>query len=608
MTAQPLSPRSHGAPSGKVGSSPLSTARGLFDLTFVMGVNGFLLWFFYNRFWYAPDEGNYAHVAQRLLNGEILNLQIQDVHPGYINFVNAAALSLFGADLLSLRYPLVLISFGLSILIFLLFYQSGRHKVAAVASLAMTALGVIQFLNPTSNWYCLFLVVLIACSLNRIHRKATSRLFIVGFLLGTLVLFRQLSGVLVSMGVVTYLLLEGGEDPGEGQSRVLARSLIGLMAAGLAWYLLGATDAIGLVLFGFCPFVLLIWLCVYTTVDNRQVLRTIASLSIGGIIAAVPLVLYHLLHGSLGPWLNDTVVNAVNLTKLSFINEKMYGKLVTAGLSQLFRGGSTAEHLNGFYWAVLPVLAFLNGIVLLRFLTRNSALTRSSFALPILAVFYAVVSVHYQIPIYLYYTVGLSIAGLLWMIPRDSRLTYGMAPAVLLLSGIAVYYHAAQPISGTNRIFGGERTISTLSKDSYTLTRSRLKIESDDRLRYFNLLRLIETETRPEETIFAVPSNAELYFLSGRRNPFRFYNSALGIRNEGELQQVRETILNQPPKLVVYKPNDKYNTNYSREIISLIKERYIFLGETSGFEIYRARQRSDNGNHLSKSYVDTPAL
>ena len=57
-----------------------------------MLVTSCLLYAFYDRFWYPPDEGNYAHVAERILDGEILNLQVQDIHPGYISFVNAAAL------------------------------------------------------------------------------------------------------------------------------------------------------------------------------------------------------------------------------------------------------------------------------------------------------------------------------------------------------------------------------------------------------------------------------------------------------------------------------------------------------------------------------------
>jgi hypothetical protein len=67
-------------------------------------------WRFHDRFWYAPDEGNYAHVAERLLQGEVLHRDVQDVHAGYVNFANAAALRLFGLDLLSLRYPLAVLS------------------------------------------------------------------------------------------------------------------------------------------------------------------------------------------------------------------------------------------------------------------------------------------------------------------------------------------------------------------------------------------------------------------------------------------------------------------------------------------------------------------
>lgn len=572
--------------------SNLRQIRKLFELVCVIAVHCLLLAFFYNRFWYPPDEGNYAHVAQRLLNGEILNLQIQDIHAGYINFVNAAALGLFGSDLVSLRYPLALISVGQAILIFALFHRQGRHKLGWIASLAMTALGVIQFLNPTSNWYSLFIAVTIVCALEWIPREGRWRLLVVGFLLGITTLFRQLSGILLLIGVLAYLFIETRSQNNQARDLVLARAAIVVMGLGLGWYLFRTTDLTGLVLFGFCPLALLIWLFVKTTTLNREAIRIIVWLGVGGILAALPLVLYHLFHNSLGPWFDDSLISAFNLTKLRFMDQQLYSKLATAGFSQLFRAGSIGEFLNGFYWLVLPLLAFLNGIAVLRTLSRDSGLRRTSYALPILAIFYAVVSVHFQIPIYLYYTVSLSVASLLWIIPNESKLLYGAVPATLLLSGIAIYYHAAQPVSGLKAAFDGNRTVLSLNNDDTTLPRSHLKIEPQDHQQYLELLRVIETETKPDETLFAFPSNAELYFLSGRKNPFRFYNTALGIRNDRDFQQVRETIIRDPPALVVYRPDDKYNTSYSREIIKLVKERYELLRETSGFEIYRIRQDS----------------
>jgi len=89
--------------SSSVEHASRSVAAFSFQLVLTAAANAVLLWFFHNRFWYAPDEGNYAHVAQRVVSGEVLNLNVQDIHPGYINFVNAAALRVFGLDLLSLR-------------------------------------------------------------------------------------------------------------------------------------------------------------------------------------------------------------------------------------------------------------------------------------------------------------------------------------------------------------------------------------------------------------------------------------------------------------------------------------------------------------------------
>jgi hypothetical protein len=320
-------------------------------------------------------------------------------------------------------------------------------------------------------------------------------------------------------------------------------------------------------------------------------LSIVGGLSIGGLLSSLPLVVYHLAHGSLRSWLNDTVVSAVGLTRLNFIEQKLYGRLVYAGVYQMFALPNAGELLNALYWIVLPLLAFVNGLLLLRLLSRQFEVVNTNFALPVLAVFYAIVSIHFQIPIYLYYTVGLSLTALLWMVADASRVKHVALSLTLLLSAIGVYYHAGQPLSGRFiDIYGGHRTVMSLNNQQSSIHRASLKIEPDENRRYTDILSLIEAESRPDETIFALPTNAELYFLSGRRNPFRFYNSALGIGGPAELQKIKESIINHPPKLVIYRADDKYNTAYSQEIMRLVSERYDFLADVSGFAIYRARQ------------------
>ena len=589
-------------PNSTAGTLPRPVTWLLFDALCAIGANALLLWFFHNRFWYAPDEGNYASVAERLLKGEVLNLQVQDIHPGYINFVNAAAFRIFGLDLLSLRYPLIFMAFTQAVLIFVLFYRSGRRRMAAAAAVAINALGLVHFLNPTSNWYSLFLVVLIACAFVWLPPAWKGRILVIGFLAGTLVLFRQLSGVLVCMGVVTCLLLES--EPGANprfNRPILARLLIAITALGLCWYLAKNTDVTGFVLFGFCPLLILAWVFAKTRADNSSVVRIVARLTIGGIVASLPLALYHVFSGSLQAWLNDTIVNAVGLTRLPFINQQLYGTLVTTGVKQLFRFRSVGELLNAFYWTALPLLAFVHGVVLLRFLSRNAKEIPKTYALPVLAVFYAVVSVHFQIPVYLYYTAGLSVVGLLWLVSiNQSRMQFVVVWLAILLSGVAVYYHAGQPLSGSFAdLFGGRRNIGMLSNTVSSIPRASLKIAPDENTRYVEVLQLIDSQTTPAESIFALPTNAELYFLSGRRNPFRFYNTALGVRTPADLEKVKQTIDNSPPKIVIHRADDKYNTAYSREIVRFVAERYDFLGETQGFAVYRSRKTAGQQPEVS---------
>jgi hypothetical protein len=195
------------------------------------------------------------------------------------------------------------------------------------------------------------------------------------------------------------------------------------------------------------------------------------------------------------------------------------------------------------------------------------------------------VSVHFQIPVYLYYTAGLSLASLLWLAPRVSPLAARASIAVaLLLSATGVYFHAGQPASrGIRGTMRGERT---LSAQVSTLPHSSLKIGLDEGRRYAALVELIRREVRADEAILAVPSNAELYFLSERRNAFRFYNTALGVRTDAALAAVEQTLRDDPPRLVTFNRDDKYNTSQSWQIMEAVKRRYVLLGRFEPFDVY----------------------
>ena len=162
-------------------------------------VNLWLLYYFHNRYWYPTDDGLYAHIAERLLSGEVLNADIQDVHPGYVHFVHALAFKLFGLDLVSLRYPLMAAAFAQACVGYALLSRRD-HVIAACGAIAATSLGVVQFVDPTPNWYSLAISMMLAYWMMRLPVSHPYRLVGAGCLLGISTLFRQPSGVRDSHG------------------------------------------------------------------------------------------------------------------------------------------------------------------------------------------------------------------------------------------------------------------------------------------------------------------------------------------------------------------------------------------------------------------------
>ena len=477
----------------------------------------------------------------------------------------------------------MLITLAQACLVFFLFRSRGPW-VAAAAGSAITALGIVQFLNPTPHWYCLFLFVAIVCCLHWMPATARWRCEILGFLVTTLFLFRMLSGVLVAIGLVAYLLMEAARETGpRGREQFLARVVLGVMALGLLHYLATTTE---MLLFGIWPLGLLIRANFLTTVKNHETLRLVARLSLGSAVAAAPLIVYHAAHGSVTTWIDDVMMSPSSLSQMEFIRASSFWTLILSGARGMAAAADLRGVVNGLFWSVLPLFAALHGAVVLRRLYRPAEGPPVLEAFPFLAVFYAVVSVHYQIPIYLFYTVSVSVLGLLWQSQGAARrFKAAMAGVTLAVSVIAVAFHAGQPVSrGWWGMIAGERVPL---QPSDALERCGLWIDAHDLKVYTELVELIEEEVSPEETIFAASSHAEMYFLANRTNPFRFYNLALAARNEAAAAAVVKALEENPPKLVLYDPEDRYNTFASTRVIAVVRASYDFVGTVGAFQIFR---------------------
>ena len=316
---------------------------------------------FFDRFWYAPDDGAYAHVASRILQGEVLNGSIQDIHAGYINFVNAAALAFLGLDLVSLRIPLAALTVVQGLIAYLLLQRSGV-LLALSASIAVSALSFVQFLNPTAHWYCLFLVLLIPAIIEAIPHDAFTRLVGLGFLVGAIAMFRQLTGVIVAIAVFAWLVTQTPDS--RGQSWAI-RVLLAALALLVGGYVFRQADIATALLFGVWPVALLLMAAWRASVSLRQTLRIVTGLAVGVAFAALPLVIYHFAYGTLQVWLGDIVGVALEIPRFGFIEHQSYLSLTTLVIPQLLNLGNPGSAANALFWLFLILLPALNGSILL---------------------------------------------------------------------------------------------------------------------------------------------------------------------------------------------------------------------------------------------------
>jgi hypothetical protein len=186
---------------------------------------------------------------------------------------------------------------------------------------------------------------------------------------------------------------------------------------------------------------------------------------------------------------------------------------------------------------------------------------------------------------YLFYTVGLTLCALIW-VSAGSRLGRRVVPpAVVTLAAIAIFYQAGQStLRGELRIVRGVRDEFVWFHES---PRAQLWLPRNEADLYARLLSVIQSNSNPQDEILALPVNPELYFLTGRKCPVRFFNSALGLRHPEQLHQLQQQILERPPTLVVLRPNQVYNTPLTRQLMESIRQRYTPLECIGDFEIYQ---------------------
>lgn len=571
-------------------------------LIVVLAVNAILITSFYDHSWMPSDDGHYLHVADRLADGQVLNLDVEEMHPGYVHFIHSWALQIFGRDVVSLRFPIMALVALQSVGTYAIFRRTGV-VVATTAAVVMAGIGAFQISDPTPSLYALTTTVAIAgltlsTSPSRRYgffRTSFSRCIAIGVLVGVLFLFRQLTAVFVVMGLLSYLFTEQRSDKPRRfprGSRLVAQAVLLFALVGLIGYLFLTVGVAEGILFGFWPVLLLSWATANPTASNYEANRILSGLGIGAIVAALPLLGYHFVNDSLGVWANDTFVRALSVSSLEHIQTGSYlNDMAFPALGNLLTLPGPLEALNGLYWLALVTMAFIAGWITFARLRHFDSGLPSGAALPFLAVFHGLVAVFNQIPFYLYVTVGLSLIAVVWMswhehVRNGSRQIVGVVAGALLLVAVAVYSHAGQPHTRSgDDVIAGVRAETVASE----IPRFSLTIDPAENQRLTELVSVIHDHAQPGDPVFAYPNDAAIYFLSERPNPFRLFNPTISIHDNDELIVFVGEFDRKQPEVVVHNTASIYNNEMISELSRLILDDYRLVASIDEFDVYARR-------------------
>lgn len=539
---------------------------------------GFLAWVFHDLTWVPADDGSFAYVAEEVLNGRVLHRDVQDIHAGYIHYLNAAAFRIFGVDMVSLRYPLIALTTAQAALAAWLLRGSGPINVFA-GVLAAGAFSFILFPNPTQNWYCVFIgFALMALGMNERIPSARRNLAF-GFLVGLAFLLRQATGVFFA-GAVLILALRWRASENRSEHGVFASLLLGIGALGFLLYAVSISQPAGLVLFGLGPVALLAASAISIRLNALATATIVGQLIIGAIVSAAPLVANHLYYGTFGLFWADAIIAPLKHVAMPFFAEMSFGFLLLPSTLEISRGNLLALGPFLFWSAVLLMPAALSVAAVRRIWSGKLSNRMAGFL--VIPVFGALVAAYYEIPVYLIFTTALALVGLLG-VSGERRQSTGAAFA-LVLSASAITFIAGGGVT-TNLV--ATAMLAPPAPQVTAFGKASIRVDVASRDEAAAALDVIAACTTPDDGIFAAPLSAHLYFLSDRPNAFRFWSTSFALHSDKDVAAAAATLNStQGPKLIVHRRTDKYNTPQLAMLLGQAGRTYNLSGADAHFDYY----------------------
>lgn len=202
----------------------------------ILALSGWYLFREIESDWVPHDEGTLAQSAERVLDGELPHVDFDDPYTGGLSFFNAGIFRFLGPSLSALRIPLLFLSLGFFVAVFLIASRMIGPTVAAGITLMSLAWSVPNYPSAMPSWYNLFLAGFGSLALLSASESGRWQHLVLAGLCGGLSIAVKSTGVYFVLAAITFLVFTGQLRAAQGpytRARVLARALVLTLLLGI---------------------------------------------------------------------------------------------------------------------------------------------------------------------------------------------------------------------------------------------------------------------------------------------------------------------------------------------------------------------------------------
>ncbi len=568
-------------------SSPLSFED---DWPFFLGLAAVLamLWAYgYKSFWLPADEGVYAHCADRVLDGQLPERDFVTVKAGLYLWTDVLAFKTLGVKLSSLRWPMLIVAVLQTPMVYLLLRPLGRWT-AVLGVIWAGAIGMPAVQNPSSGLFAKIFVIgaLLVAGIGQ-PWKSRSRLLVLGALIGLVFACRQLDAAYLGCGLLSWVLARKELEDRTDWS-FLGRGLLLCSAVGVGWYGLGRSDLFGKIAFGLAP-TLLAWQAFGKGRPSRRIVNRILLWGGSGfVLAFLPLAIPNALAGNFSNWFSSVFLKSMDHLDFQYFTTYFLSDIVTAVGTAVPLIRSPVALVQLLTWLFLLFVSFGVGVFCLIQRYKSSEVPAYVFCGP----FLAMGSVHFEIAIYLLWSIPIVVLGGIYCL---NRLDLPLKPKGVPIVGLVLFCGFFNSVVG--------KPVWLREQKDFVLTglggrlplvylggAADLYIPGPYADFYQRSIAMIQAEVDPTETIFCFPNHPEWYFLTRRKNATRYIVAGAEILDEPSFAEAQATLDQTRPKVIVFRHNDLCTTPYTERLRTWLDEDYEIIHQEADYDFLRRKE------------------